>query len=86
MSFAGPAVFVAENIDAEELINYMNSDDNDYEGYLKALENLFGGKAESELSKNKILFSSTRERWIYTTVFKQAVRTIQYRIAEQIKS
>ena len=49
MSFAGPAVFIAENIDAEELINQMNGNDNGYEGYLKALENLFVGKAESEL-------------------------------------
>ena len=43
MSFAGPAVFIAENIDAEELINQMNSDDNGHEGYLKALENWFVG-------------------------------------------
>ena len=56
MSFAGPAVFIAENINAEELINQMNGDDNGHEGYLTALENLFVGKAESELSRTK--FSS----------------------------
>ena len=48
MSFAGPSVFIAENNDAEELLNHMKGDDNGYEGYLKALENLFVGKAESE--------------------------------------
>ena len=48
MSFAGPAVFIAENIDAEELINQINGDDNGYKGYLKAVENLFVGKAKSE--------------------------------------
>ena len=56
MSFEGPAVFIAENIDAEELFNQMNGNYNGYEGYLKALENLFIGKAESELSRTK--FSS----------------------------
>ena len=62
MSYAGHAVFIAENIDAEELINQMNGNDNGYEGYLKALENLFVGKAESELSRTKLFFSNTRER------------------------
>ena len=38
MYFAGPAFFIAENIDAEELINQMNGDHNVYEGYLKALK------------------------------------------------
>ena len=61
MSFAGPAVFIAENIDAEELINQMNGNDNGYEGYLKALENLFVGKAESELSRTKFS-SAVQER------------------------
>ena len=56
MSFAETAVFIAENINAEELINQMNGDDNGHEGYLTALENLFVGKAESELSRTK--FSS----------------------------
>ena len=56
MSFAGPAVFIAENIDAKELINLMNSNENGYKGYLKALDNLFVGKAKSGLSRTK--FSS----------------------------
>ena len=53
MSFAGPAVFIAGNNDGIELINQMMDNDNDYEGYLKALEKLFVGKAESELSRTK---------------------------------
>ena len=36
MSFAGPAIFIAENIDAEELIYQMNGNNNGYEGYRKA--------------------------------------------------
>ena len=32
----------------------MNGDDNGYEGNLKALENLFEGKAESEMSRAKL--------------------------------
>ena len=56
MKTAGPAVFIAENINAEELIKQMNGDDNGHEGYLTALENLFVHKAESELSRTK--FSS----------------------------
>merc|ERR1712240_737703 len=61
MSFAGPAVFIAENIDAEELINQMNGYDNGYEGYLKSVENVFVGKAESELSRTKFS-SAVQER------------------------
>lgn len=45
MSFAGTSVLIAENIDIEELMNKMNGNDNGYEGYPTALENLFVGKA-----------------------------------------
>ena len=56
MSFAATTVFIAENVNAEELVNEMNGDNNGHKGYLTALENLFVGKAESELSKTN--FSS----------------------------
>lgn len=39
MSIEDPAVSIAEFINAEELINQMNGDENGYESYLKALEN-----------------------------------------------
>ena len=38
MSFTGKALFIAENIDAEDLINQMNGDDNGYESTLRHLE------------------------------------------------
>ena len=56
MSFIGPAVFIAENSNAEELRNQRNDDNNGHKVYLTTLENLFVGKAESELSKTN--FSS----------------------------
>ena len=48
--------FIAENIHTEEIINQMNGDNNIHEGYRTALENLFVGKAESDLSRTN--FSS----------------------------
>ena len=53
MSFEGHAVFIAENINAQKLIDQMNDDNNGHEGYLTALENLFACKAESQLSRTK---------------------------------
>ena len=61
MSFTGKALFIAENIDAEDLINQMNGDDNGYEGYLTALGNLFVGKAEADLSRTKFS-NATQEK------------------------
>ena len=61
MSFTGKALFIAENIDAEDLINQMNGDKNDYEGYLTALGNLFVGKAVADLSRSKFS-NATQER------------------------
>ena len=61
MSFTGKALFIAENIDAEDLINQMNGDNNGYEGYLTALGNLFVGKAEADLSRTKFS-NATQER------------------------
>ena len=85
MSFAGPAVFIAENIDAEELINQMNGEDNGYEGYLKALEHLFVGKAESELSRTKFS-SAIQERGESIPLFesKLSVYSIQHSQTNQL--
>ena len=43
------------------MINQINVDNNGYEGYLKALENLFLEEAESELSRTKF-FLAIQER------------------------
>ena len=85
MSFAGPAVFIAENIDAEELINQMNGNDTVYEGYLNALEILFAGKAESELSRTKFSFA-VQERNESILFCKQVICLIQHSIPWRIKS
>ena len=75
MSFAEPAVFIAENINIEELIDQMNGDNNGHEGYLTALENLFVGKAESEFSRTK-LFTSIQERNEFIPLFASKLSSL----------
>lgn len=62
MSFTGKELFIAENIDAEDLINQMNGNNNGYEGYLTALGNLFVGKAEEDPSRTKFSNATQKKR------------------------
>ena len=75
MTFAGTVVFIAENIDAKELISQSNGDENGYKGYLKAMENLFLGKAESELSRTKFS-SAVQERNESIPLFASKLTTL----------
>ena len=52
-------MLIAENFNAEELINQMNGDNNSHEDYLTALENLCVGKAEPARTN---FYSAIQER------------------------
>ena len=52
MALTGPAIFIADNVDQERFMNDMNGDGG-VEGYLLALENLFVGKAASDINRTK---------------------------------
>ena len=52
MSFTGPAIYIAENVDQDIFINDMNGEGG-LEGYLLALENLFVGKAASDIHRTQ---------------------------------
>ena len=56
-------MFIAENDNAREIMNQMNGYNNDHEGYLTTLENLFVFKAESKLSRT--ISSSAIQEKIY---------------------
>ena len=52
LALAGPAIYVSDNIDQDIYINDMNGDGG-MDGYLLALENLFVGRAASDISRTK---------------------------------
>lgn len=54
LSFSGPLLFIAKNINAEEFIANSMQEEGAVEGCLQALEYHYVGRTQSDLTRNKL--------------------------------